>query len=86
VVNCRHCGRDKVNRPRGLCWTCHRSPAVRSLYGPLSKYGVRGVGHHGERRRSPTPPAVPPGPAKVDVLAERVARGELLWNDDATGD
>jgi ribosomal protein S14 len=86
--NCRHCGREKVNRPRGLCWTCHRSPAVRALYGPVSKYGTRGVGHHGERRRLPPDPTdTPPGtPERAAVYAERCRTGCTLWHpDDATG-
>ena len=29
---CRHCSKKKINRPRGLCWTCYYSP-VRDLYG-----------------------------------------------------
>lgn len=29
---CRHCSKKKVNRPRGLCWTCWHDPAVRFLY------------------------------------------------------
>lgn len=26
---CRHCGRAKINRPRGLCWSCYYKPGVR---------------------------------------------------------
>ena len=31
---CRHCRRGVVCRPRGLCWPCHKDPAVRRLYPP----------------------------------------------------
>ena len=29
---CRHCNKNKVNRPRGLCWDCYYMPGVRDLY------------------------------------------------------
>jgi hypothetical protein len=29
---CRHCGKCKITRPRGLCWGCHKNPAIRDLY------------------------------------------------------
>jgi len=28
---CRHCQKSKVNRPRGLCWSCYYRPGVREL-------------------------------------------------------
>ena len=29
---CRHCTKSKVNRPRGLCWSCYYTPGVKDLY------------------------------------------------------
>lgn len=29
---CRHCRTRKVNRSRGLCWTCYYTPGVCDLY------------------------------------------------------
>ena len=29
---CKHCGKGKVNRPRGLCWVCYYTPGVRYRY------------------------------------------------------
>jgi hypothetical protein len=39
--SCRHCGRARVNRPRGLCWTCYHLPGVRDLYPSTSKFVSR---------------------------------------------
>lgn len=33
---CLHCHKNKVNRPRGLCWTCYYTPGVRELFAPGS--------------------------------------------------
>lgn len=43
AMKCRHCGRDKVNRPRGLCWTCYYTPGVRAMFPVTSKYGEKAV-------------------------------------------
>ena len=39
---CRHCSQPKVNRPRGLCWSCYYTPGVKELYPPTSKYAPTG--------------------------------------------
>lgn len=41
-MKCRHCNRPKVNRPRGLCWTCYKSRSVREQYPITSPFGRRG--------------------------------------------
>lgn len=78
---CRHCGGTWANRPKGLCWSCYRRPGVRQLYPPVSKFGRR---YHDEPAGGATPLCptdAPPGSAeKVLVLAERAARGELLFH------
>ncbi len=33
---CRHCKRFPDYRPRGLCWRCYYTPAVRALYPAMS--------------------------------------------------
>jgi hypothetical protein len=38
---CRHCGKKKVNRPRGLCWACYYTPGVKELYPVTSKFAPR---------------------------------------------
>lgn len=35
---CRHCNCRKVNRPRGLCWRCYYTPAVRAMYLSTHKF------------------------------------------------
>lgn len=81
---CLHCGTGVVSRPRGLCWNCYYTPGVKEQYGPLNKYGRRGVGNLTGRRPLPPEPTVarPGGPEKVAVLAERAARGFNLWHPD----
>ena len=77
---CKHCGRDKVNRPRGLCWTCYYEPGVKDLYPGTSKFAYRGVGH----QTAPIPPQPTPAKGgtaeKVAVMAERVKAGFGLWH------
>jgi hypothetical protein len=84
---CRHCGRARVSRPRGLCWNCYYTPGVRDLYPVTSKYGRRGLGNWNRRGLAPTHPthATPGSPEKVLVLMQRAERGQELWHgDDAT--
>lgn len=83
-MTCRHCGRPKVNRPRGLCWGCFENREVRNLYGPLNAYGRRGIGYTGERLPTPTT-ARPRTPEKLAVLVQRAERNEALFHPaDAT--
>lgn len=81
---CRHCGVNKVTRPRGLCWTCFYRPGVKEKYGPLSKFGRRGPGNVFKNKPLPatSTDAEPGTPRKLDVLAQRVANGEALWHPD----
>lgn len=39
---CRHCQRNKANRPRGLCWSCYYRPGIRDQYPSTSKYAPTG--------------------------------------------
>jgi hypothetical protein len=85
---CRHCRQCQPNRARGLCWRCHRDPAVRALYPPSAARQARrsrpdqcgGYALPGQ----PTD-AVPGSEEKIRVLAERAAQGVCLWHPlDAT--
>lgn len=79
-TTCKHCGRPKVNRPRGLCWSCFYRPGVRELHPSTSVYAHRGIGHR-PPRKLPEPTQARGGtPEKVAVLAGRVERGECLWH------
>lgn len=81
---CRHCNRKKVNRPRGLCWSCYYTLGVRELYPSTSKYAYRGVGNLTGVRMLPTKPtdALPGSEEKVRVLEQRAAAGVVLWHPD----
>lgn len=82
---CRHCRKSKVNRPRGLCWSCYHKPGVRDRYPSASKYTRRGSGD-GVRNNAPRPPAPtsarPKSEEKIRVLAERAANGFSLWHPE----
>lgn len=82
IPPCRHCGRARVNRPRGLCWTCYYTDGVKGQYPSTSKYARRGVGNGDFAAGVPAgPTAAQPGTAeKVAVMAGRAERGECLWH------
>ena len=81
-MKCRHCGKARVNRPRGLCWSCYYRPGVRDLYPSTSKFARRGVRDFNGRVALPPMPtkAMPGTPAKVAVLEERARLGQALWH------
>lgn len=79
---CRHCGRNKVNRPRGLCWSCYYTPGIRNRYPSTSKFCRRGVeDFEGPAHLPPLPTGALPGsPAKVAVLCDRASKRLALWH------
>lgn len=82
---CRHCMKSKVNRPRGLCWSCYYTPGVRNLYGVSdSKFNRRGVGNTTVGISLPPNPttAPPASEEKLEVLEQRAAAGYALWHPD----
>jgi hypothetical protein len=81
-MTCRHCGRSRVNRPRGLCWSCYYTPGVRERYPSTSKFAKRGVGNGNGLAPLPLMPtrARPGSPEKVAVLEERARRRQALWH------
>lgn len=82
AVKCRHCGKSKVNRPRGLCWTCYYTPGLRECYHSGSKYARRGISNiTGVQPPPAVPTTAPPGTLeKLDVLAERAKLKVALWH------
>ena len=82
IPMCKHCGQSKVNRPRGLCWSCYYTPGVKEMYPSTSKYARRGVGNfNGNAPIAPTPTTHPPGtPEKMAVLEERAKNKQALWH------
>ena len=84
---CRHCHVKKVNRPRGLCWTCYHTPGLRERCESTSKFARRGVpDFNGRHQPAPWPTeALPRSQEKVAVLEERARAGVNLWHRfDAT--
>jgi hypothetical protein len=79
---CRHCGRKRVNRPRGLCWSCYYKPGIRGRYPSTSKFGQRGIGNDNRTTPLPTEPTVarPGTPEKVAVMEQRARRRQSLWH------
>lgn len=79
---CRHCHKCKVNRPRGLCWSCYYTPGVKEQYPSTSKYARRGVGNfNGNAPLPPLPTTAPPGsPEKLKVLEERARLKQALFH------
>lgn len=79
---CRHCGRAKVNRPRGLCWSCYYTEGVRERYPSTSKFARRGPGNfNGTPLLPPVPTTAPPGTAeKLAVLEQRIRNRQALWH------
>lgn len=79
---CRHCRKLKVNRPRGLCWTCYYTPGVKDQYPSTSKYAYRGIGSYFRNDCPlPEPTTAPPGtPEKMLVLGLRAKAGQSLWH------
>ena len=81
---CRHCGQARVNRPRGLCWSCYYKPGVRDLYPSTSKFARRGVCDFNGRCVLPPAPtdALPGTEDKVRVLEERARMRQSLWHPE----
>lgn len=79
---CKHCGQSKVNRPRGLCWSCYYRPGVKELYPSTSKFARRGIANfNGEAVKPALPTTAAPGtPEKMAVLEERARNKQALWH------
>jgi hypothetical protein len=79
---CRHCGRVKANRPRGLCWSCYYQPGLRERYPSTSKFAHRGVDDYVGWAVEPPEPtnALPGSPEKVAIMERRARLGLALWH------
>lgn len=91
AARCRHCGQRKRSRSRrGLCRTCHDTPAVRALYPgrdtgrgrPCPARGNKSPNAKGLAPRLPCEPtdAEPGTEEKIRVLAERLRLRQQLWH------
>lgn len=78
---CKHCQKAKVNRPRGLCWSCYYTDGVKDQYPSTSKYARRGVGNFTGNAPLPEPTTAAPGtPEKMAVLELRAKLKQALWH------
>jgi hypothetical protein len=79
---CRHCGRARVSRPRGLCWSCYYTPGVREKYPSTSKFARHGIFDFNGRVQLPREPtsALPGSMEKVEILIERARHRQSLWH------
>jgi hypothetical protein len=79
---CRHCQRSRVNRPRGLCWSCYYRPGVREQYPSTSKFARRGVGNFCGAAPLPATStnAIPGSEEKIAILSQRAQSGQSLWH------
>ncbi len=84
VKKCQHCKRKKVNRPRGLCWSCYYTPLVRDLHPSTSKYLGKNDDGRRPRFRLPEEPtdARPGSEEKIRIMAARYERGEAIFHPD----
>lgn len=80
-VRCRHCQREKVNRPRGLCWGCYYKPGVRVMYPSTSKYGNRYGMDFNDAAKTPRPTSALPGSEdKIRVMIRRGDNQESIFH------
>lgn len=81
---CVHCQDPmrKVNRPRGLCWRCDKTPGVRELYATNAKYGRKGSALFAGAAPLPDHPTVcvPGSEGKIRVMAARAAQGRSIFH------
>lgn len=85
VKVCVACGKPKVNRPRGMCWTCYYTPGLKEKFPSGSKYARRGVGNlTGEVPIDPQGPttAMPGTPEKLLVMEDRARRRVQIFHPD----
>lgn len=82
IAICRHCSKCKVNRPRGLCWSCYYTPGIKEQYPSTSKYARRGVGNFTGNAPLPEAPttATPGSPEKLAVLEQRAKLKQSLFH------
>lgn len=78
---CRCCGVKKANRPRGLCWTCHRQPDSLERFPSTSKFTRRGRPDCNGAVPLPSPTlALPATASKVAEMERRAALGLSLFS------
>lgn len=84
---CRHCGRRRVSRPRGLCWRCYHIPGMRERYASTSKYAVRGLGNGflAPPLDAATCSHLPGSPGRLETYSRRALAGLAVLHPDDFG-
>lgn len=83
---CRHCKRKKINRPRGLCWTCYYTAGVRERYQSTSKFARRGtMNFNGPAKAAEPVDAAAGTPEKIEAMMRRAEAGQDLFVDGDAG-
>lgn len=79
---CRHCGVNKANRPRQMCWTCYYAPGVKELYVSQCVYTRKGLGLQAGGLPLDTLicPYLPGTPGKIEFMADRAERGVQVFH------
>lgn len=78
---CVHCKQRRVNRPRGLCWSCYYTPGVKDQHPSTSMYARRGIGNKAGACPMPEPTQAPPGSLeKIAVLEGRAKAHQSLFS------
>jgi hypothetical protein len=73
VALCRHCGKNKQARRKGLCWGCSQKPAVRAMYRSESKHAPRETNDGAGRWTE----------AELDaMIAEQMANLPPWWDEE----
>ena len=86
VKPCRHCGHPRGYRAKNLCWRCSNTESIRLLYPNCPHYGrvsplvQRGVVALVVPAESTC--ALPGSEEKIQVMTERLARGESCFHPD----
>lgn len=80
---CCHCHKCKACRPRGLCWRCFHTPAIKDMHPSTSKFGLprRGIPdtYGGSKLPEPTT-ALPRSQDKVAVMEQRALQQLSLFH------
>lgn len=86
-MNCRHCKKRRVCKPRGLCQVCYGRTAIRDLH-PVGTTRARGDvlcrgDFEGDAEPPTDPTTAPAGSAeKLRVMVERARNKQELFHDN----
>lgn len=85
---CRHCRKLKILPAKGLCYPCYTRPSIAKMYAPAKRGPRKQTGDmsrfspnrkwHKQGRMPESPTQYAPGSdEKMEVMRQRVERGEM---------